>query len=199
MSFGPHLRPQWLLNPGVTFLNHGSFGATPRVVLAAQRQWQDRLEQQPVQFMSHTGPAEVRRVAGLLAEVLGTAEENLVLVDNATTGINAVLRSFPWCPGDRVLVTSHTYGAIRKAATFIHQTQGVDLVELALPFPVAEPQAILAALEQALRTPYRLALLDHITSTTALILPLKAMIDCCHHYGVPVLVDGAHAPGMVEV
>ena len=192
-------RSLWGLDPQAIFLNHGSYGATPKKVLQAQRAWQERLEAQPVQFMGEELPRALRAAAAELAKFVGAEPENLVFVENATGGVNTVLRSLSFRPGDQIACTNHGYGAVRQALRYISDCWGAVLVEAQIPFPIAGPEQVLAAFAAILTPQTRLAVLDHLTSPTALIYPLAELIGLCRQRGIPVLVDGAHAPGVLPL
>jgi isopenicillin-N epimerase len=198
-GFGAELRASWLLDPGVAFLNHGSFGAAPREVLDDQLAWRERLERQPVRFMDGEYPALVREAAAELAGFLGADPEGLALVDNASTGVNAVLRSLELEPGDELLTTTHAYGAVRKTLEYLCDRRGARLVEAPVPFPLEGPEAIVDAVAGVLGPRTRVAVLDHVSSPTALVFPIAELVSLCRERGVPVLVDGAHAPGMLPL
>lgn len=190
---------EWVLEPGFLTVNHGSFGATPRSVLAEQARWRCRMEAQPSRFMAQELPGALRAAAAALARHLDADAEGLAFVGNATEGCNAVLRGLALAPGDEILLLDHGYGAVRKAAGFVAAAAGARVAELRLPFPRPEPAAVLDALAAAIGSRTRLAVLDHITSPSALVLPVEAMVAFCRARGVPVLVDGAHAPGQVPL
>jgi isopenicillin-N epimerase len=196
---GVAVRHEWDLDPNFLTVNHGSFGATPRVVLAAAEGWRRRMEAQPSRFFGHELPAALRAAAGRLAQFLGAEAQDVVFVDNATTGCNAVLRSLSFAPGDDILVLSHGYGAVVKAARYVAQRAGARVIEAAVPFPRPDDDAMVASLAAALTPRTRLAVLDHVTSASALTLPLARMAAACRAAGVPVLADGAHGPGNVEL
>ena len=196
---GGHLREHFLLDPELRFLNHGSFGATPKSVLEAQSYWRRELERNPVAFMVDRLPAVQRQAAERLAGFMGTVGENLAFVENATTGVNAVIRSLQLNPGDEILTTNHVYGAVHQALRFVCARTGASLRVVEVPFPIASPDQLMQALEGGFREGTRLAVLDHITSATGLILPIERMVAACRERGVPVLVDGAHAPGHVPL
>ena len=146
IRYGRGLRQLFRLEEATTFLNHGSFGLTPVAVLAAQEAFRGEMERQPVQFLNRGAlQPRLRAAAGQLAAFLGAAAEDLVFVDNATTGVNAVLRSFALKPGDEVLVTDHTYPAVRNAVRFVCARAGARIVEAKLPFPPEGPDGIVAA------------------------------------------------------
>jgi isopenicillin-N epimerase len=192
-------RDEWLLDPEVAFLNHGSFGATPRAVLAEQDRWRARMERRPTHFMDRELPPALRAAAARLAAFVGARAEDLVFVENATAGCNTVLRSLSFAPGDEILVTDHGYPAVRKAAEYVAARAGACVVEAAVPFPLADAAQVVAAVSSRLGPRTRLAIFDHITSPTAVIFPVRELTALCRAAGVPVLIDGAHAPGMLSL
>jgi isopenicillin-N epimerase len=198
-AIGRAIRHEWALDWDYLTVNHGSFGATPKVVLAAQDSWRHRLEAQPSRFMRQVLPDALRDAATRLATFVGANGADLAFVENATTGCNAVLRSLRLRPDDEVLVLAHVYGAVRNTVRFVTERAGARMVEATLPFPRPHADAIVAAITAAITSRTRIAVLDHITSSSALVLPLARMIETCHAAGVKVLVDGAHAPGQVAL
>lgn len=195
----PELRACWGLDPSVTFLNHGSFGATPRVVLEAQARWRDEMEREPVHFFARTLGPQVRAVRERVAAFVGADPEGLVLVKNATSGVNAVLRSLPWSPGDEVLVSDQTYHAVRLTAALLADQFGVRVVPVRLPFPLQDPAEVVAAWASGFTDRTRMVLVDHISSPTALVFPVAELVALARERGVPILVDGAHAPGLLPL
>ncbi len=193
------LARHWTLDPEIVFLNHGSFGACPRAVLDYQAELRARLERGPVRFMVGEAPALLDRTREQLARFLGADAQDLVFVPNATTGVNAVLRSLAFGPGDELLTTDHCYNACRNALDFVAARAGARVVVADLPFPVREPGEIVAAVVGAVTDKTRLALLDHVTSSTGLVLPIESMVAELEARGIDTLVDGAHAPGMVDL
>lgn len=198
-AYGKALRAEWRLDPDYVTVNHGSFGATPRRVLAAQDAWRAKLENQPSRFMRKTLPGALRDAAAQLARFLGGSGDNLAFVENATVGCNAVLRSRRLRPGDEIVMLSHVYGAVGNTVRYVCDVSGAKPVEVDLPFPRVAADELIARLAAVLTPRTRLAVLDHITSKSALVLPIDRMIQTCHARGVPVLVDGAHAPGHVDL
>ena len=196
---GRAVRHEWPLDWTWLTVNHGSFGASPRVVLAAQQDWRRQLESQPTRFIHETLPAGLATVAARLGAFIGADGKDIALLDNATSGCNTVLRSLRLSQDDEVLVLSHGYGAVRNAVRFVTERAGARMTEATLPFPRPAPDAIVAAITTALTPRTRIAVIDHITSASALVLPLRAIIVACHAAGVPVLVDGAHGPGQVTL
>ncbi len=190
---------KWLLDPAVVFLNHGSFGAAPRPVLDEQERLRRQLERQPVSFMRRTLPGALESARRTLGVVVGADPDGLVFVPNATTGINAVVRSLEFGEGDRILTTSHAYGAVRQLLEFATHRTGAAVDVADVPFPVAGPDEVVAAICDAVRPGTRLAVIDHVTSPTALVWPIEEIIHELRGRNVDVLVDGAHAPGMIDV
>ncbi len=209
MSFGHGMLEHWALDPEITYLNHGTVGAPPRRVLAAQQAIRDEIERQPSRFLlrdlvGHIGaprkePTRLRAAASAVAAFLSARGEDLAFVDNATTGANAVLRSLPLQPGDEILITDQTYGAVANAAAFVARERGARVRTVEVPYPAFEPGAFVEAVGGALGSRTRVAIIDHIVSESALILPLAEIAARCREKGVPVLVDGAHAPGVLDL
>jgi isopenicillin-N epimerase len=193
------LRDAFLLEDGVAYLNHGSYGATPRTVLAAAEEWRRRLEAQPVRFMQSELPKRLRATADRLAAFMGARGEDLIFVDNATSGVNAVLRSLDFASGDELLTTTHVYGAVRKTMQYVASRAGAVVVEAELPFPARDEDEIVAAIESRFSPRTRLLVIDHITSPTALVLPVARIVRSAKARGIAVVIDGAHAPGMVDL
>jgi isopenicillin-N epimerase len=194
-----NLASQWCLDPSVTYLNHGSFGACPAAVLAEQAALRLEMEREPVDFLSVSLPARLNAARETLAEFLGADPANLVFLPNATAGVNAVLRSLALEPGDELLVTNHTYAACRKTIDFVAARTAAHVVTANLPFPCRHEEEIIAAVLGCVSPRTRLALMDHVTSATALIMPLARLVADLSSRGVDTLVDGAHAPGMVPL
>ncbi len=198
-EFGRAIRGEWQLDPEVAHLNHGSYGATPKPVLAAQDEWRRRMEASPMGFFSRELPAALRSAASRLARYVGARAEDLAFVDNATTGAAAVLWSLKLEPGDEILINDQTYNAVKNAARHVALRAGAAVVSVELPFPAADADEILRAFIAAIGPRTRLAIIDHITSATATVMPVARMIEACRAAGVPVFVDGAHAPGQVPL
>lgn len=190
------------LEDGCVFMNHGSFGATPRPVLDAQKVWREKMERQPVRFMTRESGPALRNAADEVAQFVGANGQDIVFTDNATAGINCVMRSIHWNRGDSILVTNHCYGGVRRVVEYVRDRYGVEIVEAAIPFPIESNEAVEQAVIDALDAqdkPIRLALLEHVSSPTAAIFPIERLTRICHEHGAQVLVDGAHAAGSVEI
>jgi isopenicillin-N epimerase len=192
-------RALWPLDTGVTFLNHGSFGACPRAVLAEQGRLRDRLEAEPVRFLSRELEGLLDTARAALGAFVGAPADDLAFVPNATTGVNTVLRSLDLGTGDEVVATDHTYNACRNALNAAGARAGARIVVATLPFPVARPEQVVEAVLARVGPRTRLALVDHVTSPTGLVLPIERLVRELAARGVDALVDGAHAPGMVPL
>lgn len=191
-------RKHWTLDPEIVFLNHGSYGAVPEVVQRAQEEQRRELEREPVRYMRlRDRLIDAARAAA--AALVGADPADVVLVPNATHGVNAVLRSLRFAPGEELLVTDHEYNACRNALDFVAERSGARVVVAEIPFPLADPARVTEALLAKVTDRTTLCLVDHITSPTALRIPVEAIVPALQARGVRVLVDGAHAPGQVPV
>ncbi|HAA56990.1 MAG TPA: aminotransferase [Myxococcales bacterium] len=193
------LAEHWSLDPHHTYLNHGSFGGAPIAVQEEQRRWLRQMESRPYQFYVYDFERHIDTARASLADFLGADAKDIVFVNNATAGVNSVLRSLSFAPGDELLVTNHEYNASRNALNFVAQRDGAEVVVVDVPYPVQSPSEIVDAIMEKVTTRTRLALLDHVTSQTALILPLETIIPKLHERGIETLIDGAHAPGMLPL
>ncbi|MBF5044262.1 aminotransferase class V-fold PLP-dependent enzyme [Aggregicoccus sp. 17bor-14] len=192
-------RPFWSLDPEVTYLNHGAFGACPTLVLEHQAQLRARLEAGPVRFMHRDLEELLDRARAQLATFLGAHADDLAFVPNATTGVNTVLRSLRFSPGDELLTVDHEYNASRNALQHAADLWGAKVVVAPLPWPVPSADAVVEAVLARVTPRTRLLLIDHVTSPTALVLPVERLVQQLRERGVETLVDGAHAPGMLPL
>lgn len=193
------MREHWSLDPDVTFLNHGSFGACPRQVLAVQQALRERMELNPVRFVFRELPGLLNIARERAAEFVGALPEDVVFLSNATEGVNVVLRALPLQAGDEILLTNHTYNACRQVAQFVAEKSGARLNVANVPFPLNSEQQVVDSVLLAVTDRTRLALLDHVTSPTGLVFPIERLVAELRARGIDTLVDGAHAPGMVEL
>jgi isopenicillin-N epimerase len=196
-----NLRSHWQLNPEVDFLNHGSFGATPTIVLEAQRQYRDALERDPIEFLAPERQLEAKLdlVRSVIAGLVGADAANVAFVRNTTDAVNAVLRSLPLKQGDEIVITNHGYNACNNAARFAAERAGAVTRTAEVPFPIEHPDQVVDAVAAELSTRTRILLIDHVTSPTGLVFPIERLVRLAHEHGTRVLVDGAHAPGMVSL
>lgn len=189
----------WPLDPAVTYLNHGAFGSCPRPVLEAARTLRERFERAPMQFVLREAEGlldEARASAGVL---MGADDEDLAFVPNATTAVSTVLASLPARPDGDLLVTDHAYNACRNAVDFHARRAGMRVVVARVPFPLAGSAEVVAAVLGAVTPRTRLAMLDHVSSPTALVFPVVELVRELSARGVDTLIDGAHALGTVPV
>lgn len=189
---------RWVLDPHTTHLNHGSFGATPRSVLDTQRRLQDRFEANPTGFIEDHYLEEIDRARARLAAFVGTEPASLAFVTNATTGVASVVGSLDLAPGDEILTTDHTYNACRNIIDVQAAQAGATVRIAPIEFPDASPDRAAEAVLSRVTGRTRLVVIDHVTSPTALVLPIERILEELEPQ-VPVLVDGAHAPGMLEL
>ena len=188
----------WTLDPKVTFLNHGSFGACPTVVREKQRRLQDQLEREPVAFFLEAYPELVAQTKLRLASFLGTSADGVALVRNTTEGVNAILSSIDWQPDDEILVSNHTYPACHKIAQYTAGRNGLR-VRVFTVKPNWTVDQMLDEFRRQLNSKTRLALMDHVTSATGMVLPADGFVAACRDESVLSLIDGAHAPGMLDL
>jgi len=208
-TFGRGMLSEWMLEPEAIYLNHGTVGAPPRRVLAAQQSVRDEIARHPARFLirelADLKGAEMRtkprmRVAAeAVAAFVGARADDLMFVDNTTAGVNAVLRSFAFEPGDEILLTDVGYGSIVHIAEYVASRTGAVVRTVQLPGPPFEPAAITGALARAFTSRTRVLVVDHITSGTALILPVQEIAALARAAGIAVLVDGAHVPGAIPL
>ena len=193
------LRQLFLLRPDVVYLNHGAFGACPRPVFDAYQRWQLELERQPVEFLHYRFRDLMRQARESLAAFLGAAADDVVYVTNATTGVNMVARSLTLRPGDEVLTTDHEYGALDRTWQFVCEQRGARYVQARLPLPLESPEEVVEAVWGQRTERTRVLFLSHVTSPTALILPIEPLLRRARTAGIITVVDGAHAPGQIPL
>lgn len=196
---GTDLRTLFQIQEDVVFLNHGSFGACPKPVFEVYQGWQRELERQPVEFLG-------RRFANLMAsarrglgDFLSTDADNLLYVPNATTGLNMVARSLPLRTGDEVLTTNLEYGAIDRMWEVVCKKRGSVVKRQAITFPVGKPDEIVEAVWSGVTARTRVLAMSHITANTALLMPVRQLATRCRQAGIVSVIDGAHAPGQLEL
>ena len=199
VTFGHQRRAEFMLASGIDPLNHGAYGATPRVVAAACDRWRETMEADPSTFFRRDLPGHLRRAAERVAGFLGGRGEDWVFVENATAGMNAIIGSLCLAPGDELVCLSQVYGAVGNALDYHARRAGARVLRVPVPVPFTDPQPLLDALAATLTARTRLAVFDHVSSAGAVVLPVREMTALCRAAGVPVAIDGAHAPGMIPL
>ena len=193
------MKDHWTLDPEITFLNHGSFGATPRVVLERQNELRAQMEREPVRFFVRELEPLLDQARRVLAELIGADAEGLAFVPNATAGVNAVLRSLDLDQHDELLVTSQEYNACRNALDYVAGLAGAKVVVADVPFPIESPDVVVERVLGSVTDRTRLLLIDHVTSQTALVFPIDRIVRELAARGIDTLIDGAHAPGFLPL
>jgi len=183
----------------VIFVNHGSFGACPRPVFAAYQAWQRELERQPVEFLGRRFAALIAEARTALGAYVGAGADDLVYVPNATTGLNIVARSLELAPGDEVLATDHEYGALDRTWRFICAKRGARYVRQPVELPITSAEEVVEAVWAGVTDRTRVLFLSHITSPTAIIIPVAELVRRAREAGIITVVDGAHAPGQIPL
>ncbi len=189
------MRELYLLDENVVFLNHGSFGACPKPVFERYQAWQLELERQPVEFLGRRHDSLIHKSLSILGDFLGTSGENLIFVPNATTGLNMVARSLKLGAGDEILTTDHEYGALNLTWSYISRETACTVTAMLLPEKFDNPDDVVEAIWQGVTERTKIIFLSHITSPTALILPVEEICKRARAAGIMTMIDGAHVPG----
>ncbi len=193
------MRDLFLLDPDITFLNHGSFGACPRPVFDEDQRWQRELEWQPVEFLGRRFGALMRQARVALGDFVGADADDLVYVTNATVGLNIVARSLELRPGDEVLATDHEYGALDRTWRFLCAKRGAKYIRQPVSVPIHSAEEVIDAIWSGVTDRTRVLFISHIASPTAITFPVKPLIDRARACGITTVVDGAHTPGQLEL
>lgn len=193
------LRRYWPLDPDVTYLNHGSFGACPWPVLRAQDEWRSRMERQPSMFYGTELEGLLDHARARLGEFVNAEADDMAFVPNATIGINTVVNALDFDPGDEILSVDHEYNAVLNTIRRKGAQTGARLVVANVPFPVKTPDEVSEAILARVTPRTKIAVISHVTSSTALVFPIAGLVAALAERGVDTLVDGAHAPGMVAL
>ena len=196
--FGKSVRTDWPIDFEYAFLNHGSFGSVPKRVHAHAESWRSTFESRPIEWFGRKCPEVVRAAAEVVADFLGSEPSGTGFVVNATAGVNAVLRDIHLEAGDEVIVFDHGYGAVKQTIRHTVASREAVMVEVKVPIPLDGPEPIVSAIQSSITARTRIAVIDQITSPSAIVVPVKEIVDICRAQGIPVLVDGAHAPGMLD-
>ena len=193
------MKKHYFLDPAIIFLNHGSFGATPRPVLKAYQNWQARLERQPVQFLGREIRDELKKAREILGNYLNANADDLVYIPNATFGVNIIARSLQFETGDEILTTDHEYGACENVWKFVGQKNGTIFVKQPIPLPLASPAEIAEQFWQGVTPKTKVIFISHITSPTAVRMPVEIICEKAREAGILTVIDGAHAPGHIPL
>jgi len=187
------------LDPNVIYLNHGAFGACPRVVQAKQQEFRERLERNPLHFFLRELERLLDETRAVLGPFLGARAEDLAFVSNATAGVNTVLAALELGPDAEIIINDHTYPACRNAAQYWGARRAQQVRIARIPFPLSSAEELSQAILAQVTAKTRLVLLDHVTSPSGLIMPLESLVRTLHERGIDTLVDGAHGPGMLSI
>ena len=208
MQFGRSVLPLWPLDPAATYLNHGTVGVVPNRIAEAQQALRARIERHPSKFMlrelwtftgTASGPTLMRQAAGEIAAFVGARADDLVFVDNTTTGANAVLRSTPLSAGDEIVVTDHIYGGLLTAVQFTARMSGATVRMVELPYPKFDAAAAIELISGAISSRTKLVVVEHIGAESGIVFPIHDLVRACKANGATVLVDGAHVPGALPL
>jgi len=201
MKYGHSIKDKWILDEEITFLNNGSFGATPKKVLESQQKYNIELEKEPLVFLLDKYPALLQNTIKKLATFLSVDKQDLFFVENATTGFNTIIRNLAYSfkKDDEILVTSNVYPAVKNTLEYFAKLTGIRITNAPLPYPCIDAEEIINSVKKAINPKTKLAVFDHITSPTALIFPVKELTEICRNNGTLILIDGAHAPGMIDL
>jgi isopenicillin-N epimerase len=189
----------WAMDPGLAYLNHGSFGATPVRVLRQQQAWRDAMERNPVGFLAYQLPELLDAVRKRVATFLGADEEGVVFVDNATSGTQTVIAQMRLAPGDEVVATDHSYPAVLIQLRRAVESAGAVLTIAPVALPATGRESVAQSVLSQVTARTRLVVIDHVASCSGMVFPVEEIASECRQLGVPILVDGAHAAGMLPV
>ena len=193
------MKSLFFLNPDITFLNHGSFGACPKPIFENYQYWQQQLETNPVQFMTQT-VHEQRKISKIsLSKYIGCSENDFFFTPNPTFAINTVMRSLRLQPGDEILSTNHEYGAMNRTWRFFSKKTGVKFVPQTITLPIISKAKILEEFWSGYTANTKVVFLNHISSATALIFPVKEICEQARKLGLIIIIDGAHVPGHIDL
>ena len=189
----------WRLNEKIVFLNHGSYGATPTIVLNEQKRWQLLLEKDPVKFFEDIAPKALIESRKAIANLVNCDYEDLALIENATSGVNIILRSLKFEEGDEIIVPNHAYQACRNTIDYVAEKSGAVVVTCDIPFPIQGNQIIIDNIMKCVTENTKLAMIDTVTSPTGLLMPFEELVGLLESKGVNVLLDAAHGIGMIPL
>jgi isopenicillin-N epimerase len=189
----------WMLDPQITYLNHGSFGARTKQVFQSQQEFKKLFERSPIDFLDRSRHDLINETRDVVSSFLHCDPAGLGFVDNATTGVGCVVQSMECTPSDEILTTNHVYNGVRQLLSHHAQRTGCSYRELEIPLPVMDSNEILSTIVASFSSKTTLLVVDHVASITSIVFPIEEIIKECHKRDIKVLVDGAHAPGMLDV
>jgi isopenicillin-N epimerase len=189
----------WMLDKGITYMNHGSFGARPKEVFEAQIALKKEFERSPIQFLDREGKERVQHARIIISQFLGCSEKNLGFIENATTGVGCVIQSLNLPVGSELVATNHVYNGVRQLLAAASERNDWTYREIEVQTPVHSPQQILDTVIDGFSDKTKLLVIDHVASITGVVFPVKELVLACKERGIAILVDGAHAPGMLDL
>ena len=189
----------WSLSRDMTFLNHGSFGARPKDIVQAQLDLKRRLDDDPADILWVRGESLLEEATAQLAGFLQVSPDDLVSVVNATQAVNAVARALDLQPGQNIIATNHGYNAVNQTLRYVAERVGATLRLIDLEQSLSDEAVLIEAFESAMDDQTALVMLDHVSSPTALLFPVHEIVRRCRERGIRIMVDGAHAPGMLDL
>ncbi len=193
------MKSHFLLNPEITFLNHGSFGACPKPILENYQYWQNELEREPVQFILKKAPLYLQTAKEAVAQFIGCNADDFFFTANPTIAINTIMRSMDLKPGDEILTTNHEYGAMDRTWNFYCEKSGAKYIRQNISIPIQSKESLLEEFWKGYTPKTKIIFLNQISSATALIFPVKEIIQKAKTLGLITIIDGAHVPGHIDL
>ena len=193
------MKDWFLLDPDITFLNHGSYGACSKPVFKEYQDWQQKLENQPVQFMTNQVYSAMEKSRESMSQFVGCDEEELVFFQNPTTAVTNVIYNLDLKPGDEVLMSNHEYGALVRAWKMWGEKTGVNIIQQDISMPVTTEENFIENFWTGVTDQTKVIFLSHITSSTALIFPIEKIIKLAKEQNILTIIDGAHVPAHIPL
>lgn len=193
------MKSQFLLDPEITFLNHGSFGACPKPIFENYQYWQLELEREPVQFIQKNSAQYLKTSKDALANYIGCSSDDFFYTTNPTVAVNTVLRSLNLEEGDEVLTTNHEYGAMDRTWSYFSKKKGIKYIRQNISLPILSKEQILDEFWSGYTSKTKIIFISHISSVTALVFPVKEICEKARELGLITIIDGAHVPGQLDL
>ena len=193
------MKAQFSLDDNITFLNHGSFGACPKVIFEEFQRFQLELEIEPVDFIQKKLPIYLKEAKQPLAEFLGCEAADFFFTPNPTFAVNTIMRSLNLQPGDEILSTNHEYGAMDRTWHFYCKKSGAEYIRQEISLPIISKEQIIEEFWKGYSSKTKVIFLNHLSSSTALIFPVKEICDTAQQLGLITIIDGAHVPGQIDL